>query len=85
MEPKSLQSEGDGIYSLLVINNGDTTMIASGNENGYVKLWNLKTHDCMGIFKTCSRTIWGLQVIRDDCGVCLVCQGDANTIKVWDL
>ena len=60
-------------------------MIASGDRNGYVKLWNLKTHDCIGIFKTCSRVILDLQVIRNNDRVCLVCRGDEDTMKVCDL
>ena len=81
---KSLLGEGAAIHSLVVINNDETRMIAGGDDDGCVKLWNLRTYDCMGSFKTCSKTIRGLQVIRYNGRVCLMCRGDGHTMKVWN-
>ena len=77
------------VSSLVVINddNNKKVLLASGDLSGYVKVWDMKLHDCILSFETYhDGGVTGLEVIRNWGETCLVTSScHSMNIRVWDL
>ena len=63
------------ISSLAAINNGidEQILLASGDSNEYVKVWDMESHDCILSFKSNSGDdVTGLELIRSGGKICLL-------------
>ena len=77
----TLAGVGNPSYALAMHPNG--YIIASGNHEGTVQLWNLKTGTFVSQFYPHEETISGLAFTPD--GQKIITSSEGTTIKVWDL
>jgi len=61
----------------------DGRMIASGGDDGNINLWDVKTHDRIGLSFTAPGQVWSL-AFSDD-GKKLLSGGDDKGVTSWNL
>jgi WD40 repeat protein len=77
----TLAGVGNPSYALAIHPNG--YLIASGDEEGTVQFWNLRTGSLVSEFYPHDQTITGLAFTQD--GGKIITSSEGKTIKVWDL
>lgn len=61
----------------------DGKIIASGNDNSLVKLWDAQTGEWLATFESHRGRVWSVKFSHD--GLTLISVSDDKTIKVWDI
>jgi WD40 repeat protein/GTPase SAR1 family protein len=72
---------GDGVFSIAANLSG--TQALSGHRDGRLRLWNLKTGECLATLKDHSDIVKSIQITPD--GRFAVSGSDDKTVKIWNL
>jgi uncharacterized protein YxjI len=75
------------ILSFIFISQDKRKMLASGDSDGQIMLWDMVTYTCIGSIKTGQRSVNVMEVIRCDGKICLVSgsRSDGRSMKIWSL
>ena len=81
IENCTLTGHADGVKSIMISPNG--RILISASEDGKIKLWNLKTTECLLTLAGHPYGVKNLAISPD--GECFASGGGDGTIKLWSL
>ena len=84
-EDNEEEEDGNPIQSLVVVKHNEQHILASGDHQGKINLWNVENYLCIGTIQAHSSSIQALDVLKWNGKPCLVSGSEGKTIKVWDL
>ena len=73
----------DKVESLVVFDRYDKMVLASGDDKGLIKLWDMESYKCIATFQGHDRPIYAMEVIQ--CYEKTSLLSSARHLRIWDL